>query len=312
MNDIVEFIYDQFEAFDAEKAWSYIDDIAIALSYDTGDLRLSSMYFLDYIICSEKIEYNFKEKYIVGLAERKNSYSFVENISEIICSLDPVYQNKLSALLASAGMKDVSKTIGMVSAKKYTSPAPISSPPQNLTIIVHGTWASSEAWWQKGGDFWKYIDSLVPNLYQGSSPFKWSGDNSHGKRKAAAKDLFNWLQGVSEVDIIAHSHGGNIAMEATRMGLNIKKLILLGTPVRYEYAPIMENIEKLYCVYSKGDTIQKLGAKFSTRGDGRTMADSSKIINCYADDNGNNGTPNHSQLHTPQTWIHSENLAGIL
>ncbi|WGL15902.1 alpha/beta hydrolase [Microbulbifer bruguierae] len=312
MTNFSEKIFNQILHFNKKTAWIDLDMISQALAEDEGDLRLASMHLLDHILDADNISVEFKESYLREIGERIENRIAIENVSEVISGFDNKNKHNFSSILGAVGIDDIHHTVKSISSRKNLSPVSIQTQPKSLTIIVHGTWASSKTWWQKGGTFWNYVNTLVPDLYQGQTPFKWSGDNRHTKRKAAANDLVNWLSGIQDVDIIAHSHGGNVAIEATRIGLKIRKLILLGTPVRYEYVPLMKNIQQLYCVFSKGDFVQKIGAQLSPRGDGRTMADSNKLVNCYADNNGNKKKPSHSELHEPQTWQHSEHMAGIL
>lgn len=174
-----------------------------------------------------------------------------------------------------------------------------------MTIIVHGTWAASSTWWQPGGNFWNYINSIVGNVYNGSDYFSWSGANRHSARVKAANELIAWTNAhpTDHVDIIAHSHGGNACILASRLGLKIRKLILLGNPVRLEYLPMIENIETMHNVFSTGDLVQTPPATIpNRRAEGRTFGDSLRIANHRAEDDGNGGNPGHSDLHEPATW----------
>jgi hypothetical protein len=97
-------------------------------------------------------------------------------------------------------------------------------------VLVHGTWG--------GGFFQKkplapwcnpdsaFVTSLVaecntqlPNVATGVSAFSWSGSNSVFERAKAAADLKASIEAYSSPDtvvlVLAHSHGGNVAMRAT-------------------------------------------------------------------------------------------------
>lgn len=241
-----------------------------------------------------------------------------DNLVDVSIGQDQTTINNLIAIYNSDGYERlVAKALSAVS-KSTHQPSTISNysanSVQELAIVIHGTWPKKNGnWWKKGGDFWNYLDSKGVPLYQGSTPFDWCGSNSHSARDSAARNLEFWARGRSEnLDIYAHSHGGNVALLATRMGLKINKLVIMGTPVRYEYPPDMNNINKLYCVYSSSDRVQKVGGYPNTRGDGRTLADTDKIINCHADRNSKNSSPGHSQLHEPVTWKRSELLSYII
>ncbi|MBM4054431.1 MAG: hypothetical protein FJ264_07140 [Planctomycetes bacterium] len=176
---------------------------------------------------------------------------------------------------------------------------------QEMTIIIHGTWAATSTWWQEGGDFWNYINGITGNVYGGKDAFSWSGANKHKDRVKAAHNLVDWIKThpCTHLDIIAHSHGGNVSLLATRLGLKIRKLITLGTPVRLEYLPDLRNIELLYNVFSTRDLVQTPAGTFpNRRAEGRTFGDGVSVINLRAEDDGHGGQPGHSELHAPDTW----------
>ena len=63
-------------------------------------------------------------------------------------------------------------------------------PPSRIAILVHGTYAAKETWWQPTlGVFWRHVRGYWPHLYGGPSPFAWSGDDRHAARVTAAKQL---------------------------------------------------------------------------------------------------------------------------
>lgn len=197
-------------------------------------------------------------------------------------------------------------------------PPPLSGGPggsQVLTVIVHGTFAANQTWWQQGtGNFWAYINSKVSNLCGGQGAFSWSGANHHAARVQAGGALVNWAakQTYQSLDIIAHSHGGNVCFLASRMGLKIRKLITLGTPIRTEYPPDVRQIGTIHNVYSTRDHVQTpTGTLPNRRGEGRSLGDAANVINHRADDDGHGGQPGHSELHEKDAWIAS-NLDPLL
>lgn len=173
-----------------------------------------------------------------------------------------------------------------------------------MIIIIHGTWARSESWWRNGGGFWNHVKSLRSDLYGGSDAFFWSGGNSDTARRTGADDLYKWAQArpVENLDIIAHSHGGNVSLLAAEFGLKIRKLILLGTPIRTEYLPRLANVKKIENVFSTGDLIQRPGTLPNRRGEGRTLSDCQEITNHRAANDGSGNSPGHSELHEPLVW----------
>ncbi len=174
-----------------------------------------------------------------------------------------------------------------------------------MLIIVHGTWAARFGWWKPGGEFWTYIRAIKENLYEGENPFRWSGANKHEKRVEAAKKLVEWAEahGVTELDAIAHSHGGNVCFLASQFGLRFRKLITLGTPIRLEYLPNLRNIGALHNIFSTRDMIQTpAGTLPNRRAEGRTLGDTLEVTNHFADNNEEGIRPGHSGLHEPGIW----------
>jgi len=108
--------------------------------------------------------------------------------------------------------------------------------------------------------------------------FGWNGRLDHKKRIRAAQDLYNALtkeiaaiqqqrpHSKIKIEILAHSHGGNVALnlaaveEKTNKNLCIDKLILLGTPIQSETKNYVNSsiFKKVYNIYSTGDAIQPI------------------------------------------------------
>jgi hypothetical protein len=137
-------------------------------------------------------------------------------------------------------------------------------------VIVHGTFAAkadgTTQWYEfiGGGDsssaFIAELDAALQarksparcwkHCVEGFEPFSWSGKNDWVDRSWAASrlaDYVNELQGLGwTVHIVAHSHGGNVALDAlpslnggTVSGLS-GRLITLGTPFIDASKPIAE------------------------------------------------------------------------
>lgn len=180
------------------------------------------------------------------------------------------------------------------------------------TIIIHGTWAKRYDWWLPTGAFFQYIDGITKDVYKGGHPFWWSGRNRHSDRINAAHDLVQWTANnpTNSLRIIAHSHGGNVVLHAaTRLGLKVDQLIMLGTPIRLEYMHNTGNITDLHSVFSLKDHVQApAGATPNPRGEGRTLIENSYTTNHIAldDGQGKDIAPDHSELHEEKTWVASK------
>jgi hypothetical protein len=128
--------------------------------------------------------------------------------------------------------------------------APRVKRPRQTLLLVHGTWGSDSAWYQPGGDFHGFIDSLRPDTYDAPDFFKWSGGYSDGARLAGATALKQWVEQRNEqgLDLMGHSHGANVILKATELGLNIGKAVLLACPVHVDkYFPNFALLKKPVC-----------------------------------------------------------------
>ena len=131
-----------------------------------------------------------------------------------------------------------------------------------VTIIVHGTFAKSESWWRRGQeDGIPFADQLEgalaarglkntvwdPVLNHGFSyeDFSWSGENRHADRVKGAKAFCKKLAALGKkmgatvenplsLNLVAHSHGGNVCLEILRYlprTVQLNKMVTLGTPL---------------------------------------------------------------------------------
>jgi hypothetical protein len=139
-------------------------------------------------------------------------------------------------------------------------------------IIVHGTWASPAPgvtqWYQPSDKLETFTAKLDQALSdRGSSAkcwahcpefeiFKWSGKNNWVDRIRASSELKAYVDDVQSkgwrCHIIAHSHGGNIVIDAFTDRLNGHapskmqgKIVTLGTPFLDSMASIKERNEKI-------------------------------------------------------------------
>lgn len=122
----------------------------------------------------------------------------------------------------------------------------------HTSLLVHGTFARNDAWWQPGGDFHNYLlANVLPDLYAGADRFDWSGSYSDAARLIAASDLRTWISDHNVADplIMGHSHGANVILLATQLGVAMREAVLLSCPVHWpQYAPDFSRVGKLVSV----------------------------------------------------------------
>jgi hypothetical protein len=126
------------------------------------------------------------------------------------------------------------------------------------SMLIHGTWAAGNSWWQPGGDFHTYLrGGYRPDLYAEVDRFDWTGGYSPGARADAAVELDRWLRDHDEegIRLITHSHGGNVAFLASGSAPFLGDLIVLSCPVRDEYVPYFPNIGRVISVRVKLDLV---------------------------------------------------------
>lgn len=124
--------------------------------------------------------------------------------------------------------------------------------------------------------FQNVLNNINPEKYSDTSfyTFGWDGKLSHQSRVASAKvlyqSLFNEVQKLKNsyekinLTILAHSHGGNVALNMEnaynelKSDLLVDQLILLGTPVQSETAKFILSplFKKIYTFYSNSDMVQ--------------------------------------------------------
>jgi hypothetical protein len=106
---------------------------------------------------------------------------------------------------------------------------------ENISLIIHGTFAWPERWWFPGGDFHEFVRNNVrSNVYSEGDCFSWSGRYKSRDRRVGAERLTYWLEakGNPRLDtVFAHSYGGAVALQSTMRGVSMDTLVLLSVPV---------------------------------------------------------------------------------
>ncbi len=150
------------------------------------------------------------------------------------------------------------------------NPLVASDPSGLLTIFVPGTNYDKDA--MMNSDLGSRLSSTFGEQ---AKFFYWNvdgkaGPNDSGARSLAATALaglindYSFAQG-EKLNIVAHSHGGNVVMEATSMlHHTIDNLVTLGTPVRPDYQPNMSIIANHVNAYSTRDGVQINGGNDSS------------------------------------------------
>jgi hypothetical protein len=171
--------------------------------------------------------------------------------------------------------------------------------PQSLTVMIHGTFARDESWYQPGGDFHTYVkQNVYPDLYDESDFYFWSGRYSGNARRNAATKLVEWCNAhpADMYRFISHSHGANVVNLATRRGLQACTLIHLSPPVHPQYMPDINNVSSstFFTIRPKKDWVIWLdGGEQDYHGTPVEQYENRKIIARFG----------HSKSHEPDKWI---------
>jgi hypothetical protein len=107
----------------------------------------------------------------------------------------------------------------------------------HVFTLVHGTFVPNATWISADSVFSQTLKKKLP-FPAIVKPFRWSGWNTATARSRAAASLCQHLNKVAEENpgarqyVVAHSHGGNIALEATSLSgvARIEGLVTLSTP----------------------------------------------------------------------------------
>lgn len=136
-------------------------------------------------------------------------------------------------------------------------PAPLTGRDRasNTAVVTHGTFASRTTWWQPGGRFPVYLDSLAMHVHDQS--FRWSGLYLDVARQRAAEEMVVWMadQELDTPDLFAHSHGGTVGNLATQRGLELDRLVLLSWPVHGVWNPAWQRVRRVIDVRVRFDLV---------------------------------------------------------
>lgn len=155
-------------------------------------------------------------------------------------------ENELVRELAAVALARYAPDHPRIAELQAPGPPPAPGEPAHTSLLVHGSFARANRWWQPGGDFHEYLRGDVrPDLYGDADRFAWSGGYSDRARALAAADLVAWAEerDLQGLDLFAHSHGGNVAMLASQKGLAVGRLALLSCPAHvHKYLPDFDRV----------------------------------------------------------------------
>ncbi len=125
-------------------------------------------------------------------------------------------------------------TLGDVGRRRASSLPPARQTAVSIAIPgSFGRWRSTQL--SPGGPLFRLLKAdIAPDLYtDAASAYRWTGGYSQRARLDAAADLRRWIEqsGVTSTDgIYSHSHGGNVALDAVSLGIDLRFLLLIDTP----------------------------------------------------------------------------------
>jgi hypothetical protein len=169
----------------------------------------------------------------------------------------------------------VKTTDGFVRVQDEYTPTLISSDKKTTMVVLHGTFGDETKDYYKDDPQSKYqnyrnlkrFGAWIANKM--GTPltmqsFQWSGALSNSKRNNSAvilKNHINEKHGNDNIIIATHSHGGNVASEATHMLHNpAEMLVYFACPVRKDYLlNHPDKFKKLYYFHSNVDMTSKFG-----------------------------------------------------
>lgn len=143
---------------------------------------------------------------------------------------------------------------------------PSANVPAEVSIGVHGTFSPySKSPVSVPHSFYGYLlDRHTDSLHrENRSAYGWTGKFYEPARAAAAAELCEWnerMNGGRALDTIyAHSHGGNVVLNAIQAGLRVRHLVLLSAPPRHrtpaEWDQIDSRVQSITSLKSRADYV---------------------------------------------------------
>ena len=204
--------------------------------------------------------------------------------------------NLLVKALAATALAQFDPEHPALQVLKHPASSPFGGPRRRTSMLVHGTFARTETWWQPRPEFnfHAYIKfEVLPDLYSAEDRFEWTGGYSDPDREDAAQRLAAWAVQRQEqgMVLLGHSHGANVMLRATHYGLKSEKMVLLSCPVHLpKYEPLWANVNDVVSVRVKADLVIMLdggGQRF------RHPRIRENVLSLWF---------NHSATHEPDVW----------
>jgi len=147
------------------------------------------------------------------------------------------------------------------------NPLIASDPSGLLTKVIHGTLPfedqlNSRAEWRDSSN--NLIQKATSDFGETAALFEWSGGDNHWERLYAASRLAAEInqyqfQPGEQLNLVTHSHGGNVAFLASWMiDHPIDNIVSYNLPVLPEYQPDSSKIHNVVNMYSGADLAQVL------------------------------------------------------
>jgi pimeloyl-ACP methyl ester carboxylesterase len=121
-------------------------------------------------------------------------------------------------------------------------PRDIGGQPDVIVVLVHGTFSPRAEWTQPTSSLVRAIQNEFQDARLQFYRYDWPGlfggslNNTHFQRYAASLRLAEFLgklrsdHPTAELFVIAHSHGGNVALYATKKEPRVDAIVTMGTP----------------------------------------------------------------------------------
>ncbi len=163
----------------------------------------------------------------------------------------------------------------------YNNPVKLYEPNGKQAVAIHGTWSSNKTWKDQAGinAFTKKKFGHTKHDYR----FKWSGGNRAKDRTVGALELISHIRKTRKehsltsseaITLVGHSHGGNVAIEAANLMVNMEEfndikinLLTINTPVRDDYQLSSSALKRVthINVYDPKDPVQIIGGNIYSK-----------------------------------------------